>query len=82
MSCKYCKPLFECPIGKKVKSVLDERKYAGSYEKFMLVRDHDPEKDDFFFTIQGYDNIHNEYINSPWNINYCPMCGEKLEDNT
>lgn len=70
--CKYCKPLKDCPIGEKRKSLLCGRRndclemVLDRYDTYAIAILHaEYERDGF-------------WMNLPVHIRYCPVCGEKL----
>lgn len=73
--CKYCKPLRECPVGEKRKSLL----YGWRNDCLEMVLNR--------YETHSIGILHAEYdvgefwMNLPVHIRYCPVCGEKLADN-
>ena len=72
--CKFCDELLKTPTGEKRTVILNEGKYA----KAEMVLDRYENRTETF--------IHTEMIfgdywcNLPFDISYCPFCGELLAD--
>lgn len=74
--CKFCEPIVNCPVGKKAISIIESR-FEGR-ERFKLIRDHAEDYDDIFVTVTSTDLLTGYSNNHPFDINNCPMCGQRL----
>ena len=78
--CEFCKKINECPVGGKTSATLAEYENTGSKMRIGLGR------------VNNYSGRYGTYINATYqddmngmnvvveNVQFCPMCGAKLEE--
>ena len=78
--CKYCEPLISCPVGEKRRTILNKGSSHGNVIEMVMDRYLAVSEDDVYIHASFVD-LDSSWHNMVFDIEYCPICGEKLKLN-